>query len=216
MTTTPSSANSSSCLGFTSYADAKSRKTSSTSSHAMTTKNCKLCKKNLQGRRRVWCSKSCERRSHYLYIVKQKFCENCNKQFAVQGRTLRKKFCSKKCSQESNSSKYRLARRKSTLKSYNINFEIYEALLQIQDGRCAICRKHEVINQHNKTRHLAIDHCHETKNTRGLLCGKCNMALGLFEDNWLILDNAMEYLSYWHNKHGSSKVQSIQEVPSLN
>ena len=44
MTTTPSSANSSSCLGCTSYADAKSRKTSSTSSPNMTTKRCNKCR----------------------------------------------------------------------------------------------------------------------------------------------------------------------------
>ena len=182
----------------------------------MEIRQCKRCQKNLEGRQRVWCSKNCERRSHYLYSVKQKFCENCKKEFAVQGNTLRKKCCSKECSKENNASKYRSARRKSRLKSYDIDSNTYATLLQIQDGRCAICRKNEVIYQHGKARNLAIDHCHETKKTRGLLCGKCNMALGLFNDDWLLLDNAIEYLGHWHNKHGSSKVQSIQESPALN
>jgi hypothetical protein len=182
----------------------------------MDIRQCKLCKKTLEGRQRVWCSKNCERRSRFLYTIKQKFCENCNKQFAVQGRTLRKKCCSKKCSQKNNLLKSRIARRKSRLKSYNINSKTYATLLQTQDGRCAICRKHEVINQYGEARRLSIDHCHETKKVRGLLCGKCNMALGLFNDSWLLLENAIEYLAHWHNKHGSSKVQSVQEVPSLN
>jgi hypothetical protein len=42
------------------------------------------------------------------------------------------------------------------------------------------------------------------------------MAIGQFKDDWLLLENAMEYLSYWHSKLGSSKVQSIQESPALN
>lgn len=28
-----------------------------------------------------------------------------------------------------------------------------------------------------------IDHCHKTKNVRGLLCQACNMAIGLLKDN---------------------------------
>ena len=49
---------------------------------------------------------------------------------------------------------------------------------------CAACGIHE-----NKMTHLArkdrlcLDHCHKTGQPRALLCGKCNMAEGLFEEN---------------------------------
>jgi hypothetical protein len=86
-----------------------------------------------------------------------------------------------------------------------------------QDNRCAICRKPETSKHQSGTiRKLAVDHCHETGKLRGLLCTKCNTGLGLFNDDWLLLDNAIEYLGHWHNKHGSSKVQSVQESPALN
>lgn len=90
-------------------------------------------------------------------------------------------------------------------------------MIQRQDNRCAICRKVEVgRHQSGKLRELAVDHCHETGKLRGLLCSKCNLGLGMFNDDWLVLDNAIEYLSYWHGKHGSSKVTALQEPPILN
>jgi hypothetical protein len=39
-----------------------------------------------------------------------------------------------------------------------------------------------------------IDHCHITGKVRGLLCSKCNKALGLFSDNLNTLEQALKYL----------------------
>ncbi len=39
-----------------------------------------------------------------------------------------------------------------------------------------------------------IDHCHETKNIRGLLCAKCNLGIGLFCDNVEIMKSAIKYI----------------------
>jgi len=41
---------------------------------------------------------------------------------------------------------------------------------------------------------LCIDHCHKSGKTRGLLCSKCNSALGLFEDDTERLKMAIKYL----------------------
>jgi hypothetical protein len=49
-------------------------------------------------------------------------------------------------------------------------------LLAQQDGRCAICRQ---------AAKLDLDHCHATGRTRGLLCRRCNLGLGHFEDDGL-------------------------------
>jgi hypothetical protein len=40
----------------------------------------------------------------------------------------------------------------------------------------------------------AIDHNHETGSLRGILCGKCNMGLGLFKDSTEVLQSAIKYL----------------------
>lgn len=46
-----------------------------------------------------------------------------------------------------------------------------------QDGKCGICG----ISQKQLGKTLCIDHDHETDKVRGLLCGNCNSALGMFD-----------------------------------
>lgn len=53
-------------------------------------------------------------------------------------------------------------------KTYGLTSEQYDALLERQGGRCAICRAHP------KSKRLAVDHDHGTGEVRGLLCSRCN------------------------------------------
>jgi hypothetical protein len=48
---------------------------------------------------------------------------------------------------------------------------------------------------------LAVDHCHTTGKIRGLLCSKCNPALGAFNDNIEILNSAIKYLKEYETKN---------------
>jgi len=57
---------------------------------------------------------------------------------------------------------------------YGIEIEEYDAMVEAQHGECAIC--HKSLGQKN----LFIDHNHETGRIRGLLCRKCNTAIGFF------------------------------------
>ncbi len=57
-------------------------------------------------------------------------------------------------------------------------------------GRCGICGVPEL----ECSLKLALDHDHETGEFRGWLCGKCNKALGLFNDNEELLVDALHYL----------------------
>lgn len=69
---------------------------------------------------------------------------------------------------------------------YGISPEQYATILGEQNGLCAICGLADK---------LVIDHCHNTNKVRGLLCIKCNWALGHFEDSTERLAAAIEYLS---------------------
>lgn len=78
-------------------------------------------------------------------------------------------------------------RRKKLLWRYGLTLEEYDVLNNKYDSRCHICL--------NKTEQkLHVDHCHTTKQVRGLLCGSCNRALGLFKDNTVYMNRAIEYL----------------------
>lgn len=87
---------------------------------------------------------------------------------------------------------------------FGISLETYERMFLEQKGLCAICNK--------AMKRLCVDHCHNTKQMRGLLCHKCNMALGGFNDSVELLKAAIKYLNKEVNK-GASKKQSAIQVP---
>jgi len=59
---------------------------------------------------------------------------------------------------------------------YGICPEEFDFLVVAQGGRCAICGKKD-------DHQLHIDHDHGTGRVRGLLCGSCNRAMGLFHED---------------------------------
>ena len=78
----------------------------------------------------------------------------------------------------------------SQLKSiYGINIEEYNRLFKEQNGGCAICN-----NPNVNDRRLCVDHSHITGKVRGLLCHRCNSALGLVAENVEILHSCINYL----------------------
>lgn len=88
-------------------------------------------------------------------------------------------------------------KRVSSLKrSYNITLEEYEELSKLQEYKCAICLREETSLNSNRTKilPLAVDHDHSTKKVRGLLCSKCNQALGLLKEDIEIVKRLIKYL----------------------
>ena len=73
---------------------------------------------------------------------------------------------------------------------YGISYEQFQAMWIGQGGSCDICRKPLEFGNGGH----AVDHNHDTGKVRGLLCGKCNTAIGLFNDNPSFLDAAASYL----------------------
>lgn len=79
-------------------------------------------------------------------------------------------------------------------KFYGITYEQYEELLAQQNFGCAICGS-SVSNNKRTSGKLFVDHCHTTGKVRGLLCSRCNHALGQFDDNVELLTKAVSYLN---------------------
>lgn len=72
---------------------------------------------------------------------------------------------------------------------YTYGLEAEEYIKLISKAHCEICK---TINSGKKAFH--VDHCHQTGKVRGLLCNKCNLALGGFNDNKDLLTAAIKYL----------------------
>lgn len=85
------------------------------------------------------------------------------------------------------------------LKALGLTRQEYSDLLEGQAGACAICGVATSLKYKGRPRRLNVDHCHQTKKVRGLLCSHCNVGLGHFRDSLPLLQAAMEYL----RKHGS-------------
>lgn len=74
-------------------------------------------------------------------------------------------------------------------RKYGITPEEYDALLAAQGGGCGICGR---LPRDDIALH--VDHDHTTGRIRGLLCFRCNNALGDFEDDPDRLSAALGYL----------------------
>ncbi len=86
----------------------------------------------------------------------------------------------------------RNARRAALKRRYGITPEQYDEILARQGGKCAICGNGNP--QTNRPSRFHVDHCHETGHIRGLLCIKCNHALGRFGDSVEGVERVLKYL----------------------
>lgn len=92
-------------------------------------------------------------------------------------------------------------RRKNHLKrDYGLSLEDYDILFEFQGGGCGICgapTNERYRKDGERFRSMCVDHDHETGQRRGLLCNRCNRALGLFGDDATVLRKAIAYLEYY-------------------
>jgi hypothetical protein len=73
---------------------------------------------------------------------------------------------------------------------YGITLDEYNNMFEHQNGCCKICGTHQA----DLKNRLSVDHCHTSGAVRGLLCDRCNTALGLFDDDEQVLENALKYI----------------------
>ncbi len=91
-----------------------------------------------------------------------KNCEHCHQDYQPVSRTQR--WCKTCCPTYKDGCR---------MAAYGINKIDYDALLTRSGGKCEICRR--VVSK------LCVDHDHQTKRVRGLLCDVCNRMLGVYE-----------------------------------
>lgn len=172
----------------------------------MISKVCGYCNKNFIAKRETakWCSVNCSGMAAY-YRNKEK-CLEYRQKWKTENREVYLKQQRHKAKEQyaknpeagrkatakwrrKNPEKNKKISASSKLKvSYGITLKDYETLEKSQNGVCKICQKPE------KGKRLAVDHCHETGKIRGLLCQKCNRALGMFHDDPQLLKKAIKYL----------------------
>lgn len=88
--------------------------------------------------------------------------------------------------------------RKKNLDRYSLTPERYAALVESQNNQCAICKTND---PGGSIARWHVDHDHTCcgpgvscgKCVRGLLCSRCNTALGLFDDSMDRLEVAIDY-----------------------
>lgn len=99
-----------------------------------------------------------------------------------------------------NSEKGVAGERRRLMRRYGLTVEQHDALLKKQGGVCAICRQPDTEKKGN----LVVDHDHQCcpkkdrscgKCVRGLLCHKCNQAIGCLSDDVPTILRAADYLA---------------------
>jgi hypothetical protein len=123
----------------------------------------------------------------------QSRCRTCQKIYSDEW------YSKNKSRQKASVQKWRNENRESlrsgVLSQYGMSVADYEKMFLAQGGKCAVCGEKEIKVVRGGVRNLVVDHCHSAGHVRGLLCGNCNLALGLFKDDVSLLLNAIQYLS---------------------
>lgn len=104
---------------------------------------------------------------HYKRFVSSNNCVECNKS-----------------ARQARAEKLKWAR---VYKLYGMTKQDVDSMLDKQSHKCAICESSLLASYH-------IDHCHNTGKVRGMLCSKCNQALGLLQESKSLFEKALAYI----------------------
>ena len=140
--------------------------------------------------------------------MKTKICTKCKEEKSLteffkdkhkkSGLTSACKVCRSKAYntwERNNKQRIKQYSRKSNLKKgYGLTIGDWNNLFDRQQGRCAICERH----QSEEPMRLHIDHNHRTGQIRNLLCSNCNRMLGCAKESTTILVKAIEYLNKYN------------------
>lgn len=149
-------------------------------------------KANKRAYQKAWREKNKEKRqayqSEYTAANKEK-----KRLYDIEYRAENKDKCraAQDAWRERNQEHLKVYHRDHGLKKYGLTQEDWDAMFATQGFRCATCFRDKLSGKMK----WHTDHCHATGVVRGILCGRCNKALGLLDDNTSTLSNAISYLN---------------------
>jgi|GEM_PF-1161499 hypothetical protein len=119
-------------------------------------------------------------------------CKHCGEEHRQNTRAIRRGNHSRKCSAFTPHNSSGLSSWDRRIKRlYGLSAIEYQEMLKHQKGGCGICGQDV---EEAEGRRYAVDHDHNTGAVRGLLCAKCNQAIGLFKDDIPRMQSAIDYL----------------------
>lgn len=68
----------------------------------------------------------------------------------------------------------------------------FRIMIEMHEEKCPVCKN--TFSDKIRSKFAVVDHCHSTGRVRGLLCNKCNSAVGLLKDNVNVIERAALYL----------------------
>lgn len=155
----------------------------------MKTKICKICQKE------KLLSEFYKNGKYY-----RSYCRPCASKHANDYNKKHRSRIAKRQSEhrKNNPEKYKIKDRNGQLKKYGLIPSDFDKMMELQKGLCAICGKPSIAKNQYGMRLLDIDHNHNTGQVRGLLCTKCNTAIGKLDvDTFgiLNLEMAIKYIN---------------------
>ena len=78
--------------------------------------------------------------------------------------------------------------------AYGVGIKYFEAKLKEQGNVCGSCKQSVKSKWRGKEVNMALDHDHKTKRPRGVLCIRCNRALGLLKEDSIIIQGLLDYI----------------------
>lgn len=147
----------------------------------------------------ICCSCKCDKIDSEMSRGKEKshyhICKKCANEKMQAWRKKNPEKWKALCRRHSTNPATKQKRRVEGLRKYGLTLETFDILLASQDHKCAICARAVLRKSARDGNDAAqVDHCHETDKVRGILCARCNRAIGLIGENASTLRRAAEYL----------------------
>lgn len=79
-------------------------------------------------------------------------------------------------------------------RKYGMTSAEFEAMAVKQHGKCKVCREPPSAGRWSRKYRLHVDHDHTSGRVRGLVCYRCNMAIGFLRDSPKLARSVAKYL----------------------
>lgn len=128
--------------------------------------------------------------------IRNRKCQLCSNDYVLGVDSTLHKYCSLGCREAYHADRWKTRKRdKAKVRAYwlkhkyGISLDEFNSLLEKQNHRCAICQTPEPVGYG-----WHLDHCHSSGKVRGILCQRCNQAIGLLNEDTNVFKKAVEYL----------------------